>query len=77
MNKSNYMKEMAKTTVKNEHGIEFKMDAVLNMMDLELNQELHGQYNFDNDQELFDTYAKAYEEKFGEEWELAKPNPIW
>lgn len=63
--------------IKNEYGYEFDFDACVNLMDDEVREEVHAELAPCTDQEFFDAYCKAHEEKFGEEFELAKKNPQW
>ena len=64
--------------VTNQHGIEIDMEAAANnMMDDDLRERLHAELAPCAVQKFFDAYAKAYFEKFGEEWELNKANPVW
>ena len=64
-------------TIKNEYGYEFDFEAAVNLMDGEICEELNDEIAPCTDQEFFDAYCKAHEEKFGEEFELAKANPQW
>jgi len=63
--------------VTNEYGKEIDFDVAVQLMDDELREELHAALAPCTDQEFFDAYAKAFEEKFGEIWELAKANPVY
>jgi hypothetical protein len=63
--------------VKNQHGKELDFDATVVLMDDDIREQLHNDLAPCTEQEFFDAYAKAHEEKFREEWELAKPNPTW
>jgi hypothetical protein len=63
--------------IKNAYGVEFDFDAAVNIMDRDICEELHLEMAPCGDQEFFDAYCKAHEEKFGEEFELAKENPVW
>lgn len=62
-------------TVRNFYGVEINFEVAVNLMDEEIREELHGEY--DNEQEFFNAYCKKYEEEFGEEFELAKENPVY
>lgn len=69
-------KKNEETNVINKYGV--KVDyyiAVDFMEDDELREQLHIQLVPCTEQEFFDAYAKAYEDKYGEEWFLSKPNP--
>lgn len=68
-------REMKK--VVNGYGYELDYDAAVNLMDDEIREELHMEIAPCTEQEFFDAYCKAHEGKFGEEWELAKENPVW
>ena len=63
--------------VYNEYGVEINMDVALSLMDDDIYSELDAKLNPCDDQVLFDAYAKAHEEKFGEPWELTKENPVY
>ena len=74
----NRVLEQIADTVINEYGVEIDMNVALNMMDDEIYQELDAKMNpCDSNQEFFDVYCEAHEEKFGEPWELAKANPVY
>ncbi|WP_186386793.1 hypothetical protein [Stappia sp. TSB10P1A] len=62
------------TKITNQHGAEFDMDAVANMMDDDIREALHSQ-GFDSDQAFFDAYCSAHEDKFGEEFAFNTRNP--
>ena len=61
----------------NSWGTEVNYEAAVNMMDDELREELHAEMAPCTEQEFFTAYAKAHEERFGEEWEMDKANPCW
>ena len=66
--------------VVNENGKHYadkQWDAVVNMMDDDLRRELDNDLCPCTAQEFFDAYVKLHLERFGEEWELSKANPIW
>lgn len=60
--------------VLNEYGVMIDFDVAVELMDDELRDKL-AMEAFETEQEFFDAYAEAHYEKFGEEWELAKPHP--
>ena len=64
-------------TVVNQYGLDVDFDQAVNLMDDELCYRIHNELNIDDAQEFFDTYCKAHLEKYGEEFELAKENPVW
>lgn len=63
--------------VKNSYGTEVDFDAAVQMMDDDIRETLHDELAPCTEQEFFNAYCKAYEDKFGEEWEPAKENPVW
>ena len=65
------------TTITNEFGVEINFEAAVNFMDDEICEMLHQEIAPCTDQEFFDAYCKAHEDKFDEEWELAKENPVF
>ena len=65
-------------TVYNEYGLPINYETAVELMDDDLREELHRMVDETwTDQTFFDRYAAAHLEKFGEEWELAKPNPTF
>ena len=46
-------------------------------MDDDIREELAAELAPCTEQEFFTAYAKAHAEKFGEEWELDKKNPVY
>ena len=64
-------------TVKNNYGVEIEWNTAVNLMDDDLREELSAELAPCTEQEFFEAYAKAHENKFGEEWELAKENPCY
>lgn len=63
--------------VVNEYGVKVDYEAAVNLMDDEIREDLHLKLAGKSNQEFFETYAKAHKEKFGEEFELAKENPVY
>jgi len=63
--------------VVNENGYELDFEVAVNLMDDEIREALHEEIAPCTDQEFFDAYAKAHSEKFGEDWELSKANPVF
>lgn len=59
--------------VKNFWNVEINFESAVALMDKDLCEEIDSE----NEQEFFDAYCKAHEEKYGEEFELAKENPVW
>lgn len=65
---------MAKVT--NREGVQIDFDAAVLLMDDDLREELAAE-GYETEQEFFSAYETAHEDKFGEEWELAKAHPVW
>lgn len=67
--------------VVNEYGVEVDFEVAVMYMDDEIREEIHKEIHNElapcTDQEFFDEYAKRHEEKFDEEWEMAKENPCY
>lgn len=67
----------------NQYDVRFEIEnewqwyAIVQMMDDEIREELHCELAPCSKQEFFDAYTKAHQEKYGETWELDKPNPVW
>ena len=68
---------MKRVNVVNEHGVSIDYDVAVSLMDDEIREKLHFRLAPCTEQEFFDAYAKAHEDKFDEEWELAKENPCY
>lgn len=64
------------TKVYNFFNVEFDSDMAARYMVDDLREELHAE-GFDTEQAFFDAYCEAHEERYGEEWELAKENPCF
>lgn len=63
--------------VRNKNGYELDFDTAVDFMDDELREQLHMELAPCTEQEFFNAYAKAYEEKYGEEWFLSSENPCY
>ena len=68
--------------VTNGYGVDINYDVAVNLMDDEIREQLHEELVMQSDQDcteqkFFDEYCKAHEDKYGEEWELAKENPCY
>ena len=61
----------------NQYGKSLDVEAAINLMDDDLREQLHMELAPCTNQEFFDAYAKAHLEKFGEEFEPNKENPVW
>ena len=63
--------------VLNMNGKEIYYEQAVELMDDELREELCMELAPCSEQEFFTAYEKAYEAKYGEEWELSKANPAY
>ena len=63
--------------VVNDYGTKINYDVAVMLMDEEIREELHAELSPCSEQEFFDAYAKAHAAMYGEEWELAKANPVY
>lgn len=63
--------------VQNTFGYEIDFEAAVNLMDDDLREKLHAEIAPCSEQEFFTAYEAAHAEKYGEEWELSKKNPVW
>ena len=68
--------------VTNGYGVDINYGVAVNLMDDEIREQLHEELVMQSDQDcteqkFFDEYCKAHEDKYGEEWELAKENPCY
>lgn len=61
----------------NLNGIEINFQAAIQLMDYEIREQLHDDLSPCDDQSFFTAYEFAHAEKFNEEWELSKSNPVW
>lgn len=61
----------------NQWNKEIDFDVAFSLMDFDIIEKLDNTITPCTQQEFFNAYAKAHEEKFGEEWELSKENPIY
>lgn len=69
--------ERGEKVMVNPHGQQLDFEAALMNMDDDLREELHMALAPCSEAEFFAAYADAHRERFGEEWELAKDNPVW
>lgn len=65
------------TNVINANGTTIDFDASIGLMDDAIRETLHEALAPCTTQEFFSAYEMAHLDKFAEEWELAKANPIW
>ncbi len=61
----------------NKYGVEVNFEVAIALMDDEIREYLHGKLAPCSDQEFFDEYCKTHQEKFDEDFELAKSNPSY
>lgn len=60
----------------NEAGTEIDYDAAVNLMDDDLRERIHSELAPSTESEFFQAYCAAHREKFGEEFEPNKKNPV-
>lgn len=63
--------------VTNQSGTKVYWDVAVEMMDDDIREELARELSPCTDQEFFAVYEKAHKEKYGEEWELSKADPVY
>lgn len=61
--------EVLEVRVKDYYGNQVDYEAAVNIMDDDLREELHAELAPCTEQEFFDAYGKAHEERFGCEFE--------
>jgi len=64
-------------TVTNKNGKQVDFDSAVNLMDDDIREELHASLAPTTPQAFFTAYEEAHYQKFGNDWELSKRNPIW
>lgn len=64
-------------TIINKNGTEINFDAAVELMDDEIREQLADKLAPCSEQEFFSAYETAHAEKYGEEWELSKANPVF
>ena len=64
------------STVKNDYGVEIDYTDAVAMMDNDIREELHHKIAPCTNQAFFDAYCVEHREKFGEDFEFAKRNPV-
>lgn len=64
-------------TVENYYGVEIDFDLAVEHMDKELCEELHNKLAPCSEQEFFDAYVAAHEERFDEQWVGDMQSPAW
>lgn len=67
----------SRPSVINPYGEIVPANVAIQLMNDDLREELHRKLTPYSEQDFFDAYCKAHLEKFGETWELAKPNPCY
>lgn len=63
--------------VMNKYGREIDFESAVNLMSDSIREKLHLELAPCTEQEFFDAYSETHLIKYGEEWELAKENPVW
>lgn len=63
--------------VKNDFGVLIDFDTAVSLMDSDIVADFDCACDYDTEQEYFDAYCIAHYKKFGETWELDKPNPVY
>lgn len=71
------MEDLIMKDVVNKNGKKIDFELAVNLMDDELRENLHTELSPCSEQVFFTAYEKAHEEKYGEEWELSKSNPVY
>lgn len=69
--------EWEEAIVINKNGAEIYFDSAVNLMDDDLRECIHAELAPCTEQEFFEAYEIAHADKYGEEWELSKPNPCY
>lgn len=68
---------IASNLVINPYGLEIDWDAAGALMDDDIREEVHAELAPCTPQAFFDRYCQLHAERYGEPWELAKPNPCY
>ena len=68
---------IASNLVINPYGLEIDWDAAGALMDDDIREEVHAELAPCTPQAFFDRYCQLHEGRYGEPWELAKPNPCY
>lgn len=68
---------IASNLVVNPYGIYIDFDAAGALMDDNIREEVHTELAPCTPQAFFDRYCQLHAERYGEPWELAKPNPCY
>jgi len=63
--------------VVNRYGKCLDFKAAVNLMDEALREQVHDTFAPCTNQVFFDRYVDAHKMRFGEDWVLDDPNPIW
>ena len=61
----------------NQYGKVLNFGAAVYLMDDDIREQLHDELAPCTNQVFFDAYVSAHAEKFGEDWILDDPNPVW
>ncbi len=63
--------------VVNEYGVEIYYNVAVSFMEQDICEAINREIAPCSEQEFFDEYTKRYAQKYGEDWEFAKPNPCY
>ena len=63
--------------VTNQYGKEIDYEAAVSLMDDDLRERLSNELAPCTNQVFFDAYVRAHAEKYGADWVLDDPNPVW
>jgi len=72
-----HTKSSNERNVINQYGKTLNYDAAVNLMDDDLREQLHTELAPCTNQDFFDAYVSAHAQKFGADWVLDDPNPVW
>ena len=61
----------------NKNGKSIDFYTAVELMDAEICVKLNDDLAPCSQQEFFTAYEKAHKEKYGEDWELSKSNPVY
>jgi hypothetical protein len=64
------------TTILNRHGRRIDFDAAAQLMDKDLTDAMDAE-SWVDEQEFFNAYCQRHHQRFGDEFEPDKTNPVW
>jgi len=72
------MRTPIEQNVINQYGVSLNYAAAVNLMDGDLIEQINNTITAPcSNQDFFDAYALAHARKFGVDWVLDDPNPVW